>query len=257
MRLFSQLAQDCELKTGKVIWVAGHSGPETAEDSRTHFGIFAPGVTQLFPEGWTINLHPWEHNEVAPALGAALATECPVIALHLTRPAVEIPDREALGIPSYMLAQKGAYVMRPFDDRSPKGGTVIVLGTSAVDSMIKLLPQLKKDGPNVKIVVAVSPELFRRQPKSYRDQVLPQPDWMDAMVVANQARRCMTDWIPHKLAEPYCLTPDHDNRWRTGGSVEEIVRESHIDPEHVMAGIERFARDRERRRQELRALFAE
>ena len=47
MRLFSQLAQDCELKVGKVIWIAGHSGPETAEDSRTHFGIFAPGVTQL------------------------------------------------------------------------------------------------------------------------------------------------------------------------------------------------------------------
>ena len=33
MRLFSQLAQDCELKLGKVLWVAGHSGPETAEDS--------------------------------------------------------------------------------------------------------------------------------------------------------------------------------------------------------------------------------
>ena len=39
MRLFSQLAQDCPLKLGKVIWVVGHSGPETAEDSRTHFGI--------------------------------------------------------------------------------------------------------------------------------------------------------------------------------------------------------------------------
>ena len=31
MRLFSQLAQDCELRVGKVLWVAGHSGPETAE----------------------------------------------------------------------------------------------------------------------------------------------------------------------------------------------------------------------------------
>ncbi len=46
MRLFSQLAQDCPLKVGKVIWVVGHSGPETAEDSRTHFGIFSPSVTQ-------------------------------------------------------------------------------------------------------------------------------------------------------------------------------------------------------------------
>ena len=58
MRLFSQLAQDCELKVGKVLWVAGHSGPETAEDSRTHFGIYEPGVTQLFPEGKVIDLHP-------------------------------------------------------------------------------------------------------------------------------------------------------------------------------------------------------
>src|SRR6185503_2646244 len=73
MRLFSQLAQDCELNVGKVLWVAGHSGPETAEDSRTHFGIYETYVTQLFPEGHVIDLHPWEHNEVPVALGAALS----------------------------------------------------------------------------------------------------------------------------------------------------------------------------------------
>ena len=49
----------------------GHSGPETAEDSRTHFGIFSIGVTQLFPEGRVIDLHPWEYNEVPVVLGAA------------------------------------------------------------------------------------------------------------------------------------------------------------------------------------------
>ena len=87
-------AQDSNLKVGKLIWVAGHSGPETAEDSRTHFGIFAPGVTQLLPDGHVINLHPWEHNEVAPALGAALATDVAVVALLLTRPPVDIPDRK-------------------------------------------------------------------------------------------------------------------------------------------------------------------
>ena len=69
MRLFSQLAQDCELKVGKVLWVAGHSGPETAEDSRTHFGIFETDVTQLFPDGHVIDLHPWEYNEVPVVLG--------------------------------------------------------------------------------------------------------------------------------------------------------------------------------------------
>jgi len=77
MRLLSQLAQDCPLKVGKVIWVLGHSGPETAEDSRTHFGVFAPGVSQLFPKGKIINLYPWEHNEVPVVLGEALSKDVP------------------------------------------------------------------------------------------------------------------------------------------------------------------------------------
>ena len=51
MRLFSQLRRTASSRVGKMIWVAGHSGPETAEDSRTHFGIYSPGVTQLFPDG--------------------------------------------------------------------------------------------------------------------------------------------------------------------------------------------------------------
>ena len=87
----TRVDQDCPLKVGKVIWVVGHSGPETAEDSRTHFGIFAPGVTQLFPDGHVINVHPWEHNEVAPLLAAALSRPEPIVVLHLTRPPVTLP----------------------------------------------------------------------------------------------------------------------------------------------------------------------
>jgi transketolase len=116
-RLLSQLNQDCQLKIGKVIWIAGHSGPETADDSRTHFGIFATGVTQLFPKGKIINLYPWEHNEVPVLLGAALKTDVPIIALHLTRPPIEIPDRELLGMPSHYEAARGAYIVRELQTR--------------------------------------------------------------------------------------------------------------------------------------------
>jgi transketolase len=79
----------CSLEGWQSDLDCGHSGPETADDSRTHFGIFAPGVTQLFPKGSIINLHPWEHNEVPVLLGEALKKDVPIIALHLTRPAVE------------------------------------------------------------------------------------------------------------------------------------------------------------------------
>jgi transketolase len=252
MRLFSQLAQDCPLKLGKVIWVAGHSGPETAEDSRTHFGIFAPGTTQLFPDGHIVNLHPWEHNEVAPALAAALSTNVPIVALHLTRPNVTTPDRAKLGIPSHMEAAKGAYVLRDYDPKRPKEGCVIVQGTSTTDSIYALLPKFA-DGsaPNLKLVQSVSWELFRMQAPAYKDKVLSRSDLLDSTVVSNQARKLMRDWLPHKVAERYALTPDWDDRWRTGGTVDEVKLEAHIDPEHLLEGLKLFARDREKRLKEI------
>jgi transketolase len=257
LRLFSQIAQDSQLKVGKLIWIAGHSGPETAEDSRTHFGIFAPGVTQLFPEGQIINLHPWEHNEVAPALAAALATEVPIVALHLTRPPVEIPDREALGMASYLEAAKGAYLIKDYDPGRPREGVVIVRGTSSTNSVVQLLPRIKAEGPNVKIVAAISWELFRRQSEEYRRRIIASGEWHDAMVITNTARRLMSNWIANPVVREYSLSSDWDNRWRTGGSVEEVTEEAHLSPRWVWEGIVRFARERSRRLHRLREAIPE
>jgi len=253
MRLFSQLAQDCDLRVGKVIWVAGHSGPETAEDSRTHFGIFAPGVTQLFPEGHVIDLHPWEYNEVPVALAAALATDVPIVALHLTRPAVTIPDRAALGLGSHFEAAHGAYVLRDFLPGKPRMGTVYVQGTKPTDNLLRVLPDLDRAGINVKIVAAISPQLFRMQDPEYRDRVVSPADRWDAMVITNRARRVTGDWIENSIVAEYSLTSDWDDRWRTGGSVDEVIAEAHLSPQHILAGIERFARERERRVRALRS----
>jgi transketolase len=247
MRLFSQVAQDSQIKVGRVIWVAGHSGPETAEDSRTHFGIFAPGVTQLFPRGHVINLHPWEHNDVAPCFAAALATEVPVIVVHLTRPPVTIPDRAKLGMDDFRLAAKGLYRARDFDSKRPRAGTILCQGTSVVDSVVKLLPELAEKGPNVRILIVSSHELFRMQSREYQDSLLSWRDWQDSTVFSSSGRRLMSDWFANKVSEEYALTPDWDDRWRTGGSVEEIVKEAHLDPDSLRAGIARFASEREQR----------
>jgi len=255
MRLFSQLAQDCQWKVGKVIWVAGHSGPETADDSRTHFGIFEPGATQLFPEGRIINLHPWEYNEVPVLLGAALKQDVPIIGLHLTRPPIEIPDREKLGIPSHFEAARGAYVIRDYAQAPglPKGGAVIVQGTSAVANIVKLLPELDKRNLNVKIVCAVSPQLFALQPEEYRSRVLSPGDRINSTVITTQARWLMHDWLFNKMAEEYALSSDWDNRWRTGGTVAEVLEEAHLSPHWILEGIERFVRDRDARLSRLQA----
>jgi transketolase len=244
LRLFSQVAQDSGLKIGKVLWVVGHSGPETADDSRTHFGIFAPGVTRLFPRGSVIDLHPWEYNEVPVVLAAALRQPAPIVALHLTRPAIEVPDRAALRIPSHHQAAQGAYVLRPHRPDLPPAGTVIVQGTSTTAGLLAVMPELDRRGLNVKVVAAISPELFAAQPPEVRDRVLTEADRWDAMAVTNRALELMGDWIATDPAAEYSLSSDWDHRWRTGGTVEEVLEEARLTPDWIRVGIERFARER-------------
>ncbi len=246
-RLYSQMVQDCELKLGKVLWVAGHSGPETAEDSRTHFGIFSTGVTQLFPDGQVVNLYPWEANEVPVVLGAAFREKFPIVILHLTRPKIEIPDREKLGIPHYFEAAKGAYLIRDFKEGEPKDGVLIVRGTMSTYNLIKILPELDKKY-NLKIVAAISRELFDLQSDEYKKKVLPREDYLDSTIISNEARKVMRPWISSFVSEMYAMTSDWDNRWRTGGSVDEVVEEAHLDPEHLLEGIKKFVEEKRQRR---------
>jgi len=253
LRLFSQLSQDCQLRTGKVMYVAGHSGPETADDSRTHFGVFSPAVMQLFPAGHVLNLHPWEHNEVPVLLGAALQQKAPIVVLHLTRPPIVIPDRAALGMASHFEAARGAYIVRDYQPGKPKGGALIVQGTSSMVAITKLLPALDAQGLNVKVVYGASPELFALQPEPYRSQILSAGDRMDSTVLTTQSRASMHDWLFNKVAEEYAMSSDWDNRWRTGGTVDEVLEEAHLSPEWVLKGVERFVADRTKRLGQLQA----
>jgi transketolase len=251
MRLYSQLAQDCELKVGKVIWVAGHSGPETAEDSRTHFGIFSPATTQLFPDGHVIDIHPWEYNEVPVMLAAAMKTDSPIIALHLTRPGVTIPDREALGLGSFKDAAKGAYILRDYKEDLPRQGVILVQGTMSTYNLINALPAIDEAGVNVKIVAVPSPQLFHLQDEEYQNSVLSTGDMLNSTYITNRARRTMVDWIFNPLADRYAMTSDWDDMWRPGGSLDEVCENAGIDPESIARGVVAFAEDFEARMKEL------
>jgi transketolase len=160
---------------------------------------------------------------------------------------MEIPDREKLGIPSHFEAAKGAYVLRPYQEGKQRMGTIFVQGTSVVYSILSLLPTLGQEGLNVKIVCVTSTELFEMQSREYQDQVLTDADHADSTFFTTQSRRMMSAWAFNSVSEQYCLSSDHDDRWRTGGTLDEVLDEAHMSPKWVLEAIRSFAMDREKR----------
>ena len=74
------------------------------------------------------------------------------------------------------------------------------------------------------------------------------------MVITSGARALMRDWTDGPLVAEYSLSADWDDRWRTGGTIDEVVEEAHLDEASILAAIERFGADREDRIRRLREL---
>jgi len=123
-------------------------------------------------------------------------------------------------------------------------GVVIVQGTSPVSEIIKIIPKLKEEGLNVKIVVASSYELFMRESEEYRNKIISKEEWINSMVITNECLKNMSDWIFSKVNEEYSMSSDWDNRWRTGGTVEDVLEEAHLTKDYILEGIRRFVKIR-------------
>jgi transketolase len=251
-RVWSQQSQDSKFRVGVLHILAAHSGPETAADARTHFGIFAPQVWKLFPRGHAINLSFWDYNDVAPGYFAAaeIAARDPhvgIITIEVARPDFPVADRSLFADTDLRAAAKGLYVIRDFAPDKPRHGYVIAQGSSSTFNLVKVLPKLEAAGVNVKVIAAISEELFDRQPQAYRDSVLPPEARYDLMVVSTGTRRVWPLRNLGPLTDEYSLTSDFDNSWRSGGLEAEVIAEAHLDPDSIFAGVERFANERERR----------
>ena len=144
-------------------------------------------------------------------------------------------------------AAKGLYVIRDFAAGKPKHGYVIVQGSSSTMNLVKVLPRIQESGLNVKVVSAISEDLFDRQPEAYRRSVLPPEALYDAMVVSTGTRRVMPVRDLGPLTDEYSLTSDWDNQWLTGGLEPDVIAEAHLDSESIFKGIKRFADDHEKR----------
>jgi transketolase len=118
-----------------------------------------------------------------------------------------------------------------------------------------VLPRLEAAGINVKVIAAISEELFDRQPDAYRNAVLPPAARQDLMFVSSGTRRMWPLRNVGSLTDAYSLTADWGDQWLTGGLEADVIAEAHLDPESIFAGVQRFAQDRPRRLERQRALL--
>ena len=260
VRVWSQQNQDSPFRVGVLNILAGHSGPETAADARTHFGIFSPQVWKLFPKGQVITLSFWDYNDVAPAYFAAanIAARDPkvgAIVLEVARPDFPVADRNTFADTDIRAAAKGFYVIKDFDPNLPKQGYVITQGSSSTVNLVSIIPKLIDEGINVKIIAAISEELFNRQTMEYQNNVFPTSGKYDMMVVTTGTKRVWPVSNVGPLTDEYSLTSDWHNEWLTGGSESDVISEAKLDAESILNGIKRFATDHETRIQQQRDML--
>lgn len=251
-RVWSQQNQDSPFRVGVLNILAGHSGPETAADARTHFGIFSPQVWKLFPRHQVITLSFWDYNDVAAGYFAAveIAARDPkvgVIVLEVARPDFPVADRNTFADKDLKAAAKGMYVIRDFEPGKPKHGYVISQGSSSTVNLVGVLPRLAEEGLNVKVIAAISEELFHRQPEEYRNSVLPPEARYDLMVVSTGTRRVWPLQDAGPLTDEYSLVSDWHDEWLTGGTESDVITEAHLDPESIFQGVKRFGLDHDDR----------
>ena len=260
LRVWSQQNQDSPFRMGVAHILAGHSGPETAADARTHFGIFSPQVWKLFPKGQAIVLSFWDYNDVAPGYFAAaeIAARDPkvgIIVMEVARPDFAVADRSTFADTDPHAAAKGFYLIRDYDPDKPKHGVVISQGSSSTVNLVKILPQLEEAGVNVKVVAAISEELFDRQSQEYRDSVLSDQEKVDTMVVTTGTRRVWPVSGLGALTDEYSLTSDWDHQWLSGGTEDDVIKEAHLDTESIYNAVKKFADDRDSRLSRQAAAF--
>ena len=261
-RVFSQQNQDSPFRLGVLTILAGHSGPETAADARTHFGIFAPQVWTLFPRGQVINLYFWDYNDVAPGYFAAVSKaartpEVGIITIHVARPDILVADRNRFADTDLKAAAKGIYLIRDFDPDLPAMGTVWVQGASSTVNLVSILDKLATEGINVRVAAVISPELFADQSEQYQQHIYPHAARYDSMVISTMTKRVppLPDLGP--LTEEYSLYADQNDRWLSGGTEDDVIAEAGLDPTSIYQAIERFARKRESRLEHQRQALSE
>ena len=159
-----------------VIYVWSHDSFRVGEDGPTHQPIEHEAQIRLMEqihnhkgERSMVVLRPADAEEAVAAWKIALEEHRPV-GLIFTRQDVKSLPSHTARIDEAMQAYKGAYTV--LDSANPE--VVMIASGSDVSTLIEGAELLLQEGVAVRVVSVPSEGLFRDQPKSYQDSVLPQ-----------------------------------------------------------------------------------
>jgi transketolase len=150
----------------RPIYVYTHDSIGLGEDGPTHQPVEQLASLRSIPNITVIR--PADAGEVAVAWRVAIEHTTGPVVLALTRQKIPVIDRTKFATAENLT--KGAYVLAEYGS-VPE---ILLIGTgSEVQHVIGAYEQLMKEQITVRVVSMPSWELFERQPKEYRDKVLP------------------------------------------------------------------------------------
>jgi transketolase len=207
-----------------VIYVMTHDSIGLGEDGTTHQPIEQLASLRAMPNICIIR--PADANETAHAWRAAMFNLKGPTMLVLTRQKVPTFDRTKLGSAEGVL--KGAYILSK--ERGDSPDIILIASGSEVQLILEAQSKLLKENIDSRVVSMPSWELFKKQPKSYIDGVLP-PSIKNRLAVEAASPFGWSEWvgkegdiigIPHFGAS----APDKELFKHYGFTVENVVEKS-------------------------------
>lgn len=146
-----------------AIYVFTHDSIGVGEDGPTHEPIEQMAMFRAMPNFNAFR--PADAKETIAAWYSALTSESTPTAIILTRqnlPQLEKSSREAL---------KGGYIIR--DSKKSTPDCILIASGSEVSLSLLAADELLKDGIDVRVVSMPCMDIFEKQPKEYKEAVLP------------------------------------------------------------------------------------
>ena len=211
-----------------VIYVWTHDSIGLGEDGPTHQPVEQLASFRAMPE--IVLIRPADANETAQAWKAAIAHTGGPVGLVLTRQGVPVLDPAKYG--DAMRVDRGGYVL----SEAPGGKPHVILIASGSEVSVALEAQalLAKRKIAARVVSMPSTWLFDRQPRAYREKVLP------AAVTARVSVEAGTTFGWEKYVGPRGVAIGID-RFGASAPGGTNMKEAGFTPEHVAREAARLA----------------